>query len=60
MIEAGAGTIDAKGFAAGLGTDTVRGFGDGPPFSYTLTGLPSASVAIVSQAAMDGGWAVLY
>ena len=36
---------------------------NGPPFSYALSGLSSASVAVVSSAGMDGyngGWPVLY
>jgi hypothetical protein len=37
--------------------------GNAPPYRYSLSGLTSASVAIVSQSGMDaadGGWAVLY
>jgi hypothetical protein len=63
VIEAGNGTIGEQGYAAGLGTDSVRGVGDTPPYSYGISGLQNASTAIVSQAAMDGnngGWAVLY
>lgn len=63
VIEAGAGTIDNRRYLAGLGADTVRGMKNRPPFNYSLSGLESASVAIVSQAGMDGGdggWAILY
>jgi hypothetical protein len=34
-----------------------------PPFTYSLSGLSSASTAVASQAGMDGGdggWAILY
>jgi hypothetical protein len=68
VIEAGEGEMDtasgtARYFAA-LGSDTVRGIDNSPPYTYSLTE-PSftPSTAILSQAAMDGrdgGWAVLY
>jgi hypothetical protein len=48
---------------AALGADTVRGMQNRPPFTYSFSGLSSASAAIVSQAGMDagdGGWPVLY
>ena len=63
VIEAGSGSIGSLGYTAGVGADTVRGVGNSPPFSYVLTGLSSASVAIASPAGMDGGnggWPVLY
>ena len=63
VIESGAGTIDGQNYQAGLGADTVRGMENRPPFNYSLSGLASASAAIVSQAGMDagdGGWAILY
>jgi len=48
---------------AGLGADTVRGIGNSTSgYTYTLSGLASASAAAISQAGMDGGnggWAVL-
>lgn len=62
VIEAGSGTMEGIGYAAGLGSDTVRGVDNAPPYSYTH-GLTSASTAILSQAGMDGGdggWAILY
>jgi hypothetical protein len=52
-----------KKYVAALGGDTVRRMQNRPPFTYSFSGLSSASVAIVSQSAMDatdGGWAVLY
>lgn len=63
VIEAGTGTIEGRRYLAGLGADTVRGMENRPPYTYNLSGLASASAAIVSQAAMDGadgGWALLY
>ena len=62
VIEAGNGMIEGRNYVAALGPDTVNGI-NFAPFTYNLTGLASASTAIVSQAAMDGGnggWAVLY
>ena len=63
VIEAGTGTLNGQHFLAGLGGDTISGMTNNPPFVYSLTDLPSASVAIVSLAGLDGGnggWAVLY
>jgi hypothetical protein len=63
VIESGTGTIEGLRYVAALGADTVRGMKNRPPFNYSLSGLASASAAIVSQAGMDGadgGWAVLY
>jgi hypothetical protein len=63
VIEAGTGIIEGVGYSAGLGSDSVRGVANSPPYSYTLNGLSTASTAILSQAGMDGGnggWAILY
>ena len=63
VIEAGLGVTDGRGFVAGLGSDTVQGMSNAPPYDYAFSGLYSTSTAIVTQAAMDGndgGWAVLY
>jgi hypothetical protein len=68
VIEAGEGEMDtASGTAryfASLGSDTVRGIDNTPPYTYSLNSLSfTPSTAILSQAAMDGrdgGWAVLY
>jgi hypothetical protein len=63
VIETGSGTIEGREFAAGVGRDIVRGPDNSPPYSYSLSGLTSATAAVVSSAAMDGndgGWAVLY
>jgi hypothetical protein len=64
VIEKGSGKIEGKKkYVAGLGADTVRGMENAPPYAYSLSGLVTASAAIVSQAGMDagdGGWPVLY
>jgi hypothetical protein len=64
VIEAGSGTIGSTlNYAAALGGDTIRGFGDSPPYSYPLSGFSSVTAAVVSSAAMDGGnggWPLLY
>jgi PKD repeat protein len=63
VLEAGNGDISGWGYEAGVGTDTVKGVGNTPPYFYALHGLQTASAAVVSSAAMDGsegGWPVLY
>jgi hypothetical protein len=56
VIEAGHGTIGGVEFEAALGTDTVRGTGNNPPYSYSYSTPFSAAptVAVASQSAMDG------
>ena len=64
VFEAGNGSIEGIEYEAGLGSDTVQGIVNSPPYTYNLSGnLSSASVAVLSSAAMDGnngGWPVLY
>jgi len=63
VIEGGTGSIQGRAYVAALGADTIRGMSNKPPFTYNLSGLTTASTAIVSQAGMDdadGGWPVLY
>jgi len=63
VIEAGTGIIEGRSYTAGLGSDSVRGVGNSPPYSYGLSGLSTASTAILSSAGMDGGeggWPILY
>jgi uncharacterized protein YjdB len=65
VIEAGSGSIGTTGYIAALGSDSIRGMGDSPPYSYPIGGLsdPSNAIAIIGQAAMDGGnggWAILH
>lgn len=59
------GVIEGLPFRAALGSDTVKGVGDSPAYSYGYTpftaGIPRA--AVVSMAGMDGGnggWAMMY
>jgi hypothetical protein len=63
LSEAGSGMISGPEFLAGIGGDSIFGMTNDPPKSYALSGLSSASVAVVSSAGMDGGdggWPVLY
>jgi hypothetical protein len=63
IIETGSGTIDNRPYAAAVGSDSIRGMGNSPPYTYGLNLSFTPSTAIVSQAGMDGGdegWAVLY
>ena len=63
VVEAGNGTMGAVNYVAVLGTDSIRGVGNSPPYSYSLSGLLAVSAAIVSSAGMDGGnggWPILY
>jgi hypothetical protein len=65
IIEAGSGSIGTTSYLAALGSDSIRGMGDSPPYTYSVNGLsdPSNAIAILSQAAMDGGnggWAILH
>jgi hypothetical protein len=63
VVESGTGTIDGVAYSTGLGADTVLGYGDdNTGYSYSISGLSTASAAALSQAGMDGGnggWAVL-
>ena len=59
----GPGAVNSVNYVAGLGTDTVRGVGDAPPYTYAATGLTDPASAVLSQAGADGndgGWAILY
>ncbi len=63
VIEAGSGEINGVGYVAGLGSDSVRGIQNNPPFFYPITGVNDPTAAVASLAGMDGpngGWAVLY
>ncbi|MEM9731742.1 MAG: malectin domain-containing carbohydrate-binding protein, partial [Myxococcota bacterium] len=63
VVEAGSGAIAGLNFQALLGSDTVRGVSNSPPYRYTLGALSGASVAVTSLAGLDGnngGWAMLY
>jgi hypothetical protein len=63
ILEAGSGTIGGDNYVAALGADSVAGVTDAPPYTYSISGLSNASVAIATLSAMDGGnggWAILY
>ena len=63
IIEAGNGTLNGASYTAALGSDIILGMTNSPPYTYSLTGLSDATVAVATQAAMDGGnggWALLY
>ncbi|MFQ6100203.1 MAG: hypothetical protein ACE5OS_03060 [Anaerolineae bacterium] len=65
VIEQGQGTVFGVDYEAWLGTDTVQGMDNSPPYSYSFNrpfNTPP-QVALASQAAMDGSngaWALLY
>ncbi|MFN3191759.1 MAG: tandem-95 repeat protein [Aureliella sp.] len=62
VIEAtSSGTIDGLNFSAGVGSDTIRGVGNGT-YQYSGVNPSGATTAVLSGAGMDGndgGWAVL-
>jgi hypothetical protein len=65
VIEAGHGVLRGVEYEAALGTDTILGVGDAPPYTYGFR-TPFASPprgAVVTMSAMDGpngGWAQLH
>ena len=63
VVEAGIYTINGMDLVAGLGSVTVSGVENSPPYSYAISGITGVTGAVVSQAGMrggNGGWAVLY
>ena len=65
VFEGGHGTIGGVAFEAWLGTDTVQGAVDSPPYAYTFkTAFASApTVGIATIAGMDGtdgGWSQIH
>lgn len=57
----GSGTIDGLAFTAGVGSDTIRGVGNGT-YQYSGATPAGATTAVMSTAGMDGGdggWAAL-
>jgi hypothetical protein len=53
VVESGSGTMDGFEYTAALGSDTIQGLANSPPFNYSLS-LTDARVGIVTLAAMDG------
>ena len=65
VFEAGHGTIGGVEFEAALGTDTVQGVSDFPPYTYTFNTSfgSSPSIALLTMAGVDGfngGWAQVH
>jgi len=61
VAESGIYDLEDFSMAVNYGSDTVRGVGDNPPYSYTLD--KSYTDGVVTKEAEDGGqggWAVLY
>lgn len=63
VIESGTGSLLGMPYDARTGAETIAGMDNPPPSSYPVSGVASASVALVSMATVkgsDGGWPVLY
>ncbi len=63
VVEQGVDSIGGIAFTAGLGPLSVQGMGDAPPYTYTISHIPSAGIAVTGSAGpdtVDGGWPVLY
>jgi len=61
VFEANVGSFNGISYVAALGSDSIQGAGNTPPYSYSLS--QTYDFAVATQAAMDGingGWAVLY
>ena len=63
VIESGNGSINGVAYTAAVGSDIVRNYENSASgYSYSLTGLTSASAAALSSTGMDGAdgaWPVL-
>jgi hypothetical protein len=63
VIESGAGTIEGINYSAAVGPASIGGIEATPPYTYPVSGLSTASVAVATQAGMagwNGGWTLLY
>jgi arylsulfatase A-like enzyme len=63
VAESGVQEVNGQSILTGLGSATIEGIDNGPPFSYPIAGLVEASTALVTQAGMkgsNGSWAALY
>jgi hypothetical protein len=63
VLEAGTASVDGLTFTANVGSATIQGMENSPPFQYAINGLSAASVAVANVSGMygdQGGWAVLY
>lgn len=62
VIEEGTGILGDRPFVAGVGTDSVGGMDNAPPYEYPIDDLYFAEVALLGMAGIDGadgGWPVL-
>ncbi len=60
-VEAGTGTVNGVGYAFARGPNSIRGVGDAPPYTYSVSG--DFDVVVATKAAENGGnggWAVLF
>ena len=63
VLESGSGTVGTLSYHAFVGSDSVRGVGNSPPYNYSLNLNWDPDSAIASQAGMDGtdgSWGLLY
>lgn len=63
VIEAGTVSLGDKTLTANIGTDTVKGMGDNPAYTYSISASSTVQTVVLSVAGLDGadgGWAVLY
>ncbi len=61
VIESSSGTINDVSFSAAVGSDSIAGVGNSPPYSYAVSG--DYDTGVLTQAGEDGGqggWAILY
>ena len=61
IFEAGSGSITTGSYEAAVGGDTVRGWTNSAPYTYTHS-VSAATTVILSAVAMDGadgGWPIL-
>ncbi|NOQ95449.1 MAG: hypothetical protein GQ555_02395, partial [Desulfobacterales bacterium] len=63
VVEAGAYNINGQYMVAKIGTSSIQGIDDSPPYSYPISGVSNVTAAIVSQTRMrgsNGSWALFY
>lgn len=61
VIESGSGSINDIAFEAAVGSNSIAGIGNSPPYSYAVGG--DYDIGVANQAGENGGhggWAVLY
>ena len=66
VVQSGNGVVNGEAYQVGVGSDTVRGVTNAPPYSYLFVPqflVTPPRIAVVTQAGMDGGdgsWAYTY